>query len=65
MGYVVPMFCGFVLVVVSSLMFAFSRTYTMLLSARALNGLASAFTSVSGEWNIMSGLDFLILFNKS
>ncbi|KAM4747421.1 chromaffin granule amine transporter-like [Rhinophrynus dorsalis] len=47
-GYDTPMFCGFVIMFLSTLMFAFSGTYTLLFLARALQGIGSSFSTVSG-----------------
>ncbi|NXJ76515.1 VMAT1 protein, partial [Trogon melanurus] len=48
MGYHIPMFIGFVIMFLSTIMFAFSGTYTLLLIARALQGIGSSFSSVAG-----------------
>ncbi|CAD5234024.1 unnamed protein product [Bursaphelenchus xylophilus] len=47
-GYSIPLFIGFIIIIVSSLMFAFSTSYWTLLLARSLNGVGSGFSSVSG-----------------
>uniref|UniRef100_G1MSB7 Solute carrier family 18 member A1 n=1 Tax=Meleagris gallopavo TaxID=9103 RepID=G1MSB7_MELGA len=47
-GYHIPMFIGFVIMFLSTLMFAFSGTYTLLFIARALQGVGSSFSSVAG-----------------
>ncbi|NXC47648.1 VMAT1 protein, partial [Penelope pileata] len=47
-GYHIPMFIGFVIMFLSTLMFAFSSTYTWLFIARALQGVGSSFSSVAG-----------------
>uniref|UniRef100_A0AC34GQ82 Major facilitator superfamily (MFS) profile domain-containing protein n=1 Tax=Panagrolaimus sp. ES5 TaxID=591445 RepID=A0AC34GQ82_9BILA len=47
-GYTVPMFTGFVVMFLSTLMFAFGSSYGMLWFARALQGIGSACTSTSG-----------------
>ncbi|XP_038016112.1 chromaffin granule amine transporter [Motacilla alba alba] len=47
-GYHIPMFLGFTIMFLSTVMFAFSGTYTLLLIARALQGLGSSFSSVAG-----------------
>uniref|UniRef100_A0A8B9GJR2 Solute carrier family 18 member A1 n=1 Tax=Amazona collaria TaxID=241587 RepID=A0A8B9GJR2_9PSIT len=47
-GYHIPMFIGFVTMFLSTVMFAFSGTYTLLLIARALQGIGSSFSSVAG-----------------
>ncbi|NXA83231.1 VMAT1 protein, partial [Thryothorus ludovicianus] len=48
-GYHIPMFLGFTIMFLSTLMFAFSGTYTLLFIARALQGIGSAFSSVAGS----------------
>ncbi|XP_049883367.1 synaptic vesicular amine transporter isoform X2 [Pectinophora gossypiella] len=47
-GYSVPMFTGFVLMFLSTLIFAFGRSYSVLFIARALQGVGSSCSSVSG-----------------
>ncbi|XP_023694188.2 chromaffin granule amine transporter [Paramormyrops kingsleyae] len=47
-GYHIPMFAGFVIMFVSTIMFAFSGTYALLFVARALQGIGSSFSSVAG-----------------
>ncbi|NXJ88968.1 VMAT1 protein, partial [Corythaixoides concolor] len=47
-GYHIPMFIGFVIMFLSTVMFAFSGTYSLLLTARALQGVGSSFSSVAG-----------------
>ncbi|XP_021554607.1 chromaffin granule amine transporter isoform X3 [Halichoerus grypus] len=47
-GYHIPMFAGFVILFVSTVMFAFSGTYTLLFVARTLQGIGSSFSSVAG-----------------
>ncbi|KAK2840654.1 hypothetical protein Q7C36_012233 [Tachysurus vachellii] len=47
-GYHIPMFAGFVIMFVSTIMFAFSETYTLLFFARSLQGIGSSFSSVAG-----------------
>ncbi|XP_054252563.1 chromaffin granule amine transporter, partial [Indicator indicator] len=47
-GYHIPMFVGFTIMFLSTLMFAFSGTYTLLFIARALQGIGSSFSSVAG-----------------
>ncbi|XP_068012793.1 chromaffin granule amine transporter [Melanerpes formicivorus] len=47
-GYHIPMFIGFTIMFLSTLMFAFSGTYTLLFIARALQGIGSSFSSVAG-----------------
>ncbi|KAM7080787.1 VMAT1 protein, partial [Ciconia maguari] len=47
-GYHIPMFIGFIIMFLSTVMFAFSGTYTLLFVARALQGIGSSFSSVAG-----------------
>ncbi|XP_070499948.1 synaptic vesicular amine transporter isoform X2 [Chironomus tepperi] len=47
-GYSIPMFAGFVIMFLSTLIFAFGRTYPVLFIARALQGIGSSCSSVSG-----------------
>ncbi|NXX98742.1 VMAT1 protein, partial [Centropus bengalensis] len=47
-GYHIPMFIGFIIMFISTIMFAFSGTYTLLFIARALQGVGSSFSSVAG-----------------
>lgn len=47
-GYSIPMFCGFIIMFLSTLIFAFSRSYAVLFMARALQGVGSSCSSVSG-----------------
>ncbi|XP_021334159.2 chromaffin granule amine transporter isoform X2 [Danio rerio] len=47
-GYHIPMFAGFVIMFVSTIMFAFSGTYTLLFFARSLQGIGSSFSTVAG-----------------
>ncbi|NXA41709.1 VMAT1 protein, partial [Eudromia elegans] len=47
-GYHIPMFTGFIIMFLSTLMFAFSGTYTLLFVSRALQGIGSSFSSVAG-----------------
>uniref|UniRef100_A0A182JLJ3 Major facilitator superfamily (MFS) profile domain-containing protein n=1 Tax=Anopheles atroparvus TaxID=41427 RepID=A0A182JLJ3_ANOAO len=47
-GYSIPMFAGFVIMFISTLVFAFGRTYSVLFLARALQGIGSSCSSVSG-----------------
>uniref|UniRef100_U5EXT5 Putative vesicular amine transporter n=1 Tax=Corethrella appendiculata TaxID=1370023 RepID=U5EXT5_9DIPT len=47
-GYSIPMFAGFVIMFLSTIIFAFGRTYTVLFLARALQGIGSSCSSVSG-----------------
>merc|ERR1719187_81039 len=47
-GYSIPMFCGFIIMFLSTIIFAFGRSYTILFVARALQGIGSSCSSVSG-----------------
>ncbi|GIY46104.1 synaptic vesicular amine transporter [Caerostris darwini] len=47
-GYSILMFTGFLILIATSLSFAIGNTYTTLFMARALQGVGSACTSVSG-----------------
>ncbi|XP_014897606.1 chromaffin granule amine transporter-like, partial [Poecilia latipinna] len=47
-GYHIPMFAGFIIMFVSTIMFAFSGTYPLLFFARSLQGIGSSFSSVAG-----------------
>ncbi|XP_066109360.1 chromaffin granule amine transporter isoform X1 [Saccopteryx bilineata] len=47
-GYHIPMFAGFVIMFLSTVMFAFAGTYTLLFVARTLQGIGSSFSSVAG-----------------
>lgn len=47
-GYSIPMFTGFVIMFVSTLIFAMGTNYPILFIARSLQGVGSAFTSVAG-----------------
>ncbi|XP_058491204.1 chromaffin granule amine transporter [Solea solea] len=47
-GYHIPMFAGFIIMFVSTIMFAFSGTYVLLFFARSLQGIGSSFSSVAG-----------------
>jgi len=47
-GYSIPMFTGFIIMFLSTLIFAFSRSYAVLFFARALQGVGSSCSSVSG-----------------
>uniref|UniRef100_A0A7M4E3W7 Solute carrier family 18 member A1 n=1 Tax=Crocodylus porosus TaxID=8502 RepID=A0A7M4E3W7_CROPO len=49
LGYHIPMFIGFIIMFLSTVMFAFSGTYTLLFVARALQGIGSSFSSVAGK----------------
>ncbi|KAI5760438.1 SLC18A2 [Gulo gulo luscus] len=47
-GYPIPMFAGFCIMFVSTIMFAFSSSYAFLLIARSLQGIGSSCSSVAG-----------------
>ncbi|KAK6635752.1 hypothetical protein RUM43_007341 [Polyplax serrata] len=47
-GYSIPMFAGFVIMFLSTIIFAFGRSYSVLFVARALQGVGSSCSSVSG-----------------
>ncbi|TKC48563.1 hypothetical protein EI555_016244, partial [Monodon monoceros] len=47
-GYPIPMFTGFCIMFISTVMFAFSRSYAFLLIARSLQGIGSSCSSVAG-----------------
>ncbi|CAH0559531.1 unnamed protein product [Brassicogethes aeneus] len=47
-GYSIPMFCGFIIMFLSTIIFAFGRSYSVLFIARALQGIGSSCSSVSG-----------------
>ncbi|KJH44799.1 transporter, major facilitator family protein [Dictyocaulus viviparus] len=47
-GYTLPMFAGFVIMFLSTIMFAFGSSYGTLWLARAMQGIGSACTSTSG-----------------
>ncbi|XP_062273052.1 chromaffin granule amine transporter [Scomber scombrus] len=47
-GYHIPMFAGFIIMFMSTIMFAFSGTYALLFFARSLQGIGSSFSSVAG-----------------
>ncbi|XP_018019149.1 synaptic vesicular amine transporter-like isoform X2 [Hyalella azteca] len=47
-GYSIPMFAGFVIMFVSTIIFAFGNSYAVLFIARALQGVGSSCSSVSG-----------------
>ncbi|XP_050439456.1 synaptic vesicular amine transporter isoform X2 [Adelges cooleyi] len=47
-GYSIPMFAGFFIMFISTLIFAFGRSYSVLFLARALQGVGSSCSSVSG-----------------
>lgn len=47
-GYSIPMFCGFIIMFISTIIFAFGSSYWVLFLARALQGVGSSCSSVSG-----------------
>ncbi|XP_006630656.1 synaptic vesicular amine transporter isoform X1 [Lepisosteus oculatus] len=47
-GYQIPMFAGFCIMFISTIMFAFSKSYTLLFLARSLQGIGSSCSSVAG-----------------
>uniref|UniRef100_A0A1B6CQC7 Major facilitator superfamily (MFS) profile domain-containing protein n=1 Tax=Clastoptera arizonana TaxID=38151 RepID=A0A1B6CQC7_9HEMI len=47
-GYSIPMFTGFIIMFISTIIFAFGRSYAVLFIARALQGIGSSCSSVSG-----------------
>ncbi|CAH1784902.1 unnamed protein product [Owenia fusiformis] len=47
-GYTIPLFTGFVIMFISTIIFAFGANYTVLVIARALQGIGSSCSSVSG-----------------
>ncbi|KAG9465917.1 hypothetical protein GDO78_017530 [Eleutherodactylus coqui] len=47
-GYQIPMFAGFCIMFLSTIMFAFSGTYTLLFIARSMQGIGSSCSSVAG-----------------
>lgn len=47
-GFTVPMFVGFTIMFLSTIVFAFGTTYGTLFMARAIQGIGSACTSVAG-----------------
>lgn len=47
-GFTIPMFTGFVIMFISTLVFAFGSSYATLFTARAIQGIGSACTSVAG-----------------
>merc|ERR1719195_853068 len=47
-GYSIPMFCGFIIMFFSTIIFAFGRSYFVLFLARALQGIGSSCSSVAG-----------------
>ncbi|KAL4231166.1 hypothetical protein ACF0H5_008748 [Mactra antiquata] len=47
-GYTIPMFTGFFIMMTSTVIFAFGETYAVLFVARAFQGIGSACSSVAG-----------------
>ncbi|KAM4749114.1 chromaffin granule amine transporter-like [Rhinophrynus dorsalis] len=47
-GYDAPLFCGFIILFISTSVFAFAGSYWLLIVARALQGIGSSFTTVAG-----------------
>ncbi|CAD5231025.1 unnamed protein product [Bursaphelenchus okinawaensis] len=47
-GYSIPMLAGFIITLISIMMFAVSRSFWMLFTARSIQGVGSAFTVASG-----------------
>jgi len=47
-GFDVPMFCGYIVLTSSCLLFAFGKSYVVLLVARAIQGIGSSFASTAG-----------------
>ncbi|XP_034041067.1 synaptic vesicular amine transporter [Thalassophryne amazonica] len=47
-GYQIPIFAGFCIMFLSTIMFAFSSSYTLLFLARSLQGVGSSCSSVAG-----------------
>ncbi|XP_061412455.1 synaptic vesicular amine transporter-like [Lethenteron reissneri] len=47
-GYHSPMFAGFIIMFLSTIMFAFAQSYPLLFVARALQGIGSSCSSVAG-----------------
>ncbi|OCT90117.1 chromaffin granule amine transporter [Xenopus laevis] len=47
-GFDAPLFAGFVILFLSTLMFAFSGSYVLLVVARSIQGIGSSFSSVAG-----------------
>ncbi|VDP71060.1 unnamed protein product [Echinostoma caproni] len=62
-GYSIPMFTGFMIMFVSTVVFAFGTNFGVLFFARALQGTGSACSSVSGDkyplHNCFSGMGML------
>uniref|UniRef100_UPI00358FDBD5 synaptic vesicular amine transporter-like isoform X2 n=1 Tax=Myxine glutinosa TaxID=7769 RepID=UPI00358FDBD5 len=47
-GYGIPLFSGFIMMFVSTMVFAFAENYAVLFFARAVQGIGSACSSISG-----------------
>uniref|UniRef100_A0AAY4BTA9 Major facilitator superfamily (MFS) profile domain-containing protein n=1 Tax=Denticeps clupeoides TaxID=299321 RepID=A0AAY4BTA9_9TELE len=47
-GYQIPLFAGFCIMFLSTIMFAFSKSYTLLFLARSFQGVGSSCSSVAG-----------------
>merc|ERR1712004_254397 len=47
-GSGMPLFIGFVVFIVSCIMYAFGETYEILFAARATHGISSSFTAIAG-----------------
>ena len=58
-GYSVPMFAGFVIMFLSTVVFAFGRSYSVLFVARALQGIGSSCSSVAGKNSSSQRQNFL------
>ncbi|KAK7008577.1 vesicular monoamine transporter [Biomphalaria glabrata] len=53
-GYTIPMFVGFFIMMVSTIIFAFGETYAVLFVARTVQGIGSSCSSVAGMGMIAS-----------
>ncbi|XP_039402971.1 synaptic vesicular amine transporter isoform X3 [Mauremys reevesii] len=53
-GYQIPLFAGFCIMFLSTIMFAFSGSYTLLFIARSLQGVGSSCSSVAGMGMVAS-----------
>ncbi|CAF3373243.1 unnamed protein product [Rotaria sp. Silwood1] len=53
-GYSIPMFSGFIIMFISTLIFAFSKSFGLLFIARAIQGVGSSCSSVSGKGKKLS-----------
>ncbi|CAM9384582.1 unnamed protein product [Lampetra fluviatilis] len=47
-GYQIPLFAGFIIMFISTIMFAFAESYGLLVFARSLQGIGSSCSSVAG-----------------